>query len=82
VSTKPTPAGNDVLDPFHPYGLTKHLHEKPVSRAITLTGRMKAEQGLTVPWQYQMKSIVSAQCASHSRQHGRLASVASLGCWG
>lgn len=31
VSTRPTPAGNDVLDPFHPYGITKHLVDKPVS---------------------------------------------------
>jgi hypothetical protein len=35
VSTKPTPAGNDVLDPFHPYGITKHLQEKPVRVAST-----------------------------------------------
>ena len=30
VSTKPTPAGEDVLDPFHPLGITKHLVDKAV----------------------------------------------------
>jgi len=34
VSTRPTAAGEDVLDPFHPYGLTKHLMDKQVGTGL------------------------------------------------
>lgn len=31
LTTSPTPAGEDTLDPFHPYGIAKYLVEKKVS---------------------------------------------------
>jgi hypothetical protein len=30
VSTNPTPAGRDTLDPFHVFGGVKHLRKKPM----------------------------------------------------
>lgn len=30
LNTNPTPSGEDTLDPFHPYGITKHLVDKKV----------------------------------------------------
>lgn len=51
VSTRPTPAGNDVLDPFHPYGITKHLVDKPVSkegRGLSGFGMLLCVRGVCV----------------------------------
>lgn len=30
----PTLSGESVLNPFHPYGAVRHLHNKPVARFI------------------------------------------------
>eukprot|EP00873_Tetraselmis_striata_P037857 jgi/Tetstr1/458121/TSEL_044613.t1 len=32
VSTEPTPRGDEVLDPFHPYGVVKRLRNKPLKK--------------------------------------------------
>jgi hypothetical protein len=58
VSTHPTPAGLDVLDPFHPYGITKHLEDKPV--------RGHTARGVAV-WRgaaYTLECHITVGCAS------------------
>jgi transcription elongation factor SPT6 len=32
LSTDPTPRGDEVLDPFHPYGVVKRLRDKPLRK--------------------------------------------------